>query len=195
MNVRKRVIAVMLGFALILGVVGSGVVLAQQNTPTAPAPIHTTQVQTQSQAQVGRQAQVEDGKPDAAETPEGAEAPEAKEAEVPGGPDTGVQQPSYTGSITVDQKAMEGMSEADEAAALQSKAKITAKDAEAAALAANPGTTVVKTELDNENGVLVYSVELSNGLDVKVDAGNGKILHTEQGGPDQGMHEQEGVED
>lgn len=94
------------------------------------------------------------------------------------------QQPHYTGSITVDESQYEGMSEADEAAALQAKATITSAEAEAAALAANPGTTVVKTELDNENGVLVYSVELSNGMDVKVDAGNGKILHTEQAGYD-----------
>ena len=89
------------------------------------------------------------------------------------------QQPQYTGSITVDDSQYEGLSEADEAAALQAKATITSAQAEAVALAANSGTTVVKTELDNENGVLVYSVELSNGMDVKVDAGNGKILHTE----------------
>jgi len=94
------------------------------------------------------------------------------------------QQPQYTGSITVDESQYEGMSEADEAAALQAKAIITSAEAEAAALTANPGTTVVKTELDNENGVLVYSVELSNGMDVKVDAGNGEILHTEQAGND-----------
>ncbi len=95
-----------------------------------------------------------------------------------------VQQPQYTGSITVDEAQYKGMSEADEAAVLQTKATITGAQAEAAALAANPGTTVVKTELDNENGVLVYSVELSNGMDVKVDAGNGKVLHTEQAGND-----------
>jgi len=89
------------------------------------------------------------------------------------------QQPQYTGSITIGESQYEGMSEADEAAALQAKANITSAQAEAAALAANPGTTVVKIELDNENGVLVYSVELSNGMDVKVDAGNGKILYTE----------------
>jgi uncharacterized membrane protein YkoI len=94
------------------------------------------------------------------------------------------QEPQYTGSITVDESQYEGMSDADEAAALQAKATITSAQAEAAALAANPGTTVVKTELDNENGVLVYSVELSNGTDVKVDAGNGSILHTEQAGND-----------
>ncbi|GAB4535888.1 MAG: PepSY domain-containing protein [Anaerolineae bacterium] len=96
------------------------------------------------------------------------------------GTDEQVQSPSYTGSISVDQAQYEGVSEADEAAALQGKATISAADAEAAALAANPGATLVKTELDNENGVLVYSVELSSGLDVKVDAGNGQILYMEQ---------------
>jgi len=121
--------------------------------------------------QVGEQ--VEDGQPD------GAEAPES---ETPGAPDEGVQDPSYTGSVAVDQSQTEGMSEADESAALQGKATISITDAEAAALAANPGATVVKTELDNENGVLVYSVELSNGSDVKVDAGNGSILFTDNGG-------------
>jgi uncharacterized membrane protein YkoI len=96
------------------------------------------------------------------------------------GTDDQVQSPAYTGSITVDEAQYEGMSEADEAAALQQYATISAADAEATALAANPGTTVVKSELDNENGVLVYSTELSSGMDVKVDAGNGAILHTEQ---------------
>jgi len=94
------------------------------------------------------------------------------------------QQPQYTGSVTVDESQYEGLSEADEAAALQAMATISSAEAEAAALVANPGTTVVKTELDNENGVLVYGVELSNGTDVKVDAGNGQILHTEQAGND-----------
>lgn len=92
-----------------------------------------------------------------------------------------VQDPSYTGSILVNEKATDGMSEADEATALQGQAKITATDAEAAALAANPGTKVVKSELDNENGVLVYSVELDNGMDVKVDAGNAAVLYSDQG--------------
>ena len=112
------------------------------------------------------------------------------------------QQPRYTGSITVDEAQYEGMSETDEAAALQSKATITSAQAEAAALAVNPGTTVVKTELDNENGVLVYSVELSNGMDVKVDAGTGTVLHTEQAGDDanevagaENASQQEAVED
>ncbi len=94
------------------------------------------------------------------------------------------QQPMYTGSIQVNDSQYQGMSEANEAAALQSTATITSAQAETAALAVNPGTTVVKTGLDNENGVLVYSVELSNGMDVKVDAGTGKVLYTEQAGND-----------
>jgi uncharacterized membrane protein YkoI len=94
------------------------------------------------------------------------------------------QEPRYTGSVAVDEPQYEGLSEADEAAALQAVATISSAEAEAAALAANPGTSVVKTDLDVENGFLVYSVELSNGMDVKVDAGNAEILYTEQAGND-----------
>lgn len=39
--------------------------------------------------------------------------------------------------------------------------------------------TAVKVELDDENGKLVYSVEFSNGTDVKVDAMTGSVLGTE----------------
>lgn len=94
------------------------------------------------------------------------------------------QDPSYTGSIPVDEAQTDGMSEADEAAALQGQAAISAGEAKAAAEAANPGAKAVKVELDNENGVLVYSVALDNGLDVKIDAGDASVLHTEQAGDD-----------
>jgi uncharacterized membrane protein YkoI len=76
--------------------------------------------------------------------------------------------------------------EANESAALQGKAAISAAEAESAVLAANPGASVVKTELDDENGTVVYSVELSNGADVKVDAANGTILTTESGADSEG---------
>jgi uncharacterized membrane protein YkoI len=105
----------------------------------------------------------------------------------------GTEAQSNTDTDTVDLQCGEQVedgkrdgSEADEAATLQGKATISAADAEAAALAANPGATVVKTELDNENGVLVYSVELTNGADVKVDAGNGSILSTDSGADSEG---------
>jgi uncharacterized membrane protein YkoI len=90
------------------------------------------------------------------------------------------QAPSYQSSITVDAQ-YDGKTEADEAAALAGQATITPDQAKTAALAANSGTSVVKVELDNENGALVYSVELNNGLDVKVDAGNGTVLHVDSG--------------
>lgn len=45
-----------------------------------------------------------------------------------------------------------------------------------------------KVELDNENGSLVYSVQLTDstgkGQDVKVDAGTGQVLHAEADGPE-----------
>ncbi len=99
------------------------------------------------------------------------------------GPDE--RSPAYNSSVRVDDAQFEGVSEADEAAALAGLASITPEEAKAAALAANPGTTVVEVELDNENGALVYSVELDNGLDVKVDAGSAAVLHTEQADADE----------
>ncbi|WP_456396891.1 PepSY domain-containing protein [Thermococcus sp.] len=88
----------------------------------------------------------------------------------------------YVGSIKVDQ--YNNLNEGQEAKALQSLAKITPEQAKNAALSKVNGS-VVKVELDNENGYLVYSVEVktSNGIinDVKVDAGNGKVLYIDNG--------------
>ncbi len=61
---------------------------------------------------------------------------------------------------------------------LTSLARIPADKAMAAALAAYPGSMVRALALENENGCLVYSVLLSNGLEVKVDAGNGLVLRS-----------------
>jgi uncharacterized membrane protein YkoI len=63
---------------------------------------------------------------------------------------------------------------------------ITAGQAEDAALAAYPDATVLEVELENENGCLVYEVELSNGLEVVIDAGNGEILYIEMDDDDSG---------
>jgi uncharacterized membrane protein YkoI len=101
------------------------------------------------------------------------------------------QQSEYEGSIQINGTRYEGLSEADEAARLQALATISSSEAEAAALAANPGTSVVKSALENENGTLVYSVELSNGNEVKIDAGTTKVLHTEVSGHDEDVGEAE----
>jgi len=96
--------------------------------------------------------------------------------------DDDVQDPAYESSVTAPES--EGQSEADEAAALEGLATITPDQARDAALAVVPGTAG-DVELDNENGNVVYSVEITdaNGkvIDVKVDPGNATVLHQDAG--------------
>ena len=117
-----------------------------------------------------------------------AQTPSLPQTQAEGQADTGPdeQAPSYDSAIRVDGTQYGGLSEADEAAALAGMATITPEQATAAALQAHPGTTALKVELDNENGALVYSVELDNGLDVKVDAGDGAVLYVDSGGDHEG---------
>jgi hypothetical protein len=67
-----------------------------------------------------------------------------------------------------------------EPANLSALAKITAAQAMAAAQAAYPGSKVQRVELENKDGCLFFCVTLSNGLEVKVDAGNAAVLRPEQ---------------
>jgi uncharacterized membrane protein YkoI len=63
---------------------------------------------------------------------------------------------------------------------LQKLAKITREDAARAAQGAAAGTAA-ETKLENEEGNLVYTVEMTSGkttTEVIVDAGNGKVLTT-----------------
>jgi uncharacterized membrane protein YkoI len=81
-----------------------------------------------------------------------------------------------------------GANDASESAALASQAKITADQANTAALAQFAGGTVKKTELDNENGTLAYSVQLTDSAgvrqDVTVDATSGKVLQAQAEAPE-----------
>lgn len=70
----------------------------------------------------------------------------------------------------------------DEAAVAPDQTGITADEARAAVEAAYPDSTIVEIELEQENGQVIYEVELDNGLEVIVDAGNGDILGEEQEG-------------
>jgi hypothetical protein len=72
---------------------------------------------------------------------------------------------------------------------LSALAKINADAAMAAATKAYPGIAVKKVELDNEDGCLVYSLELRNGGEVLVDAGNGKVLRQESAAAAHAKHE------
>ncbi len=90
-----------------------------------------------------------------------------------------VQDPAYAGSLKVDETALQTMPDAGRCSALKTMAKITVEAAQTAALKANAGSAVDIIELDVENGYLVYSVQLKDGRDVKVDAGNGSVLTTQ----------------
>lgn len=80
------------------------------------------------------------------------------------------QQAKHTGSIQV---------KSDDEAGFAGMATVSLDSAINAALKQVPGK-VLKAELENENGYLVYGVEIAKAdhqiVDVKVDAGNGKIL-------------------
>jgi uncharacterized membrane protein YkoI len=92
----------------------------------------------------------------------------------------GTQDPAYTSSVTVQDQNRDEGGEGQEAAQLQSLAKIDMTQATSAALAQVPGT-VLRAGLHNENGNVMYSVEVRTAAneikDVKVDAGNGTVLH------------------
>jgi uncharacterized membrane protein YkoI len=92
--------------------------------------------------------------------------------------DVNEQYPNYAGSIKVSENIADQQ--------LAALAKISPDEAKASALknAMVAGGTVIKVSLDNENGNLVYSVEIVKGTtsyDVKVDAGTGSILFIDQG--------------
>jgi uncharacterized membrane protein YkoI len=93
------------------------------------------------------------------------------------------QPANQKGSIQINNK--------DEAEVAE-MAKITLDSAVDEALKQVPGK-VLKVELENENGYLVYGVEIAKPdhqtVDIKVDAGNGKILKIDQGSDED--HEKE----
>ena len=79
--------------------------------------------------------------------------------------------------------------------AVKQATRITAAQATAAALAAQPGTAG-KAELEDEDGKSVYGVEVTaaNGTkyDVKVDANTGNVLKVEADEEDEGDEKHEG---
>ena len=80
---------------------------------------------------------------------------------------------------------------------LMDLAQVSMEQTARVALDKNPGNRILGIKLDNENGFLVYSVSLENGLDLRLDAGNGEILSTEKAQSDEKeeKEEKEGRED
>lgn len=102
-----------------------------------------------------------------------------------GGVTVYAQQAGQAGSIQV---------KGDDEAGFAKMAKISFDSAINAALKQVPGK-VLRAELENENGYLVYGVEITKAdreiVDVKVDAGNGKILKIEKDQKDRESREEE----
>ncbi len=100
------------------------------------------------------------------------------------------------GSISVPESATE-VPDAEESAQLAKLVTIDASAAEAAATATVPGSTIVSTDLGDEDGFLVYDVTVKDGAgavtEVKVDAGNATVLASEAG-DDEGAEGPEGSE-
>jgi uncharacterized membrane protein YkoI len=101
-----------------------------------------------------------------------------------GGMNVSAQQANQTGSIRIK----------NEEAGFAEMAKISMGSAINAALQEVPGKAV-RAELENEDGFLVYGVEIAKNdhqfVDVKVDAGNGKVLKIDQDQADKEGHERE----
>lgn len=99
-------------------------------------------------------------------------------------------EPTYQSSVTLTEKpGAPEQSDAAEAAQLQSLAKITEAEAHKAATSAVAGE-VIESELDDEDGNVVYEVEVKAAdgkvTEVIIDAGNGKVLHQEVDHDDEG---------
>ncbi len=97
--------------------------------------------------------------------------------------------PSYKSSIQVDRE----FRDQSEAAYLASKAKLTLAQAVQSVATVHPAATVLSAGLENENGSLVFAIDVSDTtkgtLEVVVDAGNGKILGENMGSSErQGFH-------
>ncbi len=76
-----------------------------------------------------------------------------------------------------DKETNDDAKDQQESAQLQALAKITPQQAQQAAISTQPGT-VASVQLENEDGNLVYTVAIGQ-KEVKVDAGNGKVLYTD----------------
>ena len=110
-----------------------------------------------------------------------AEASSSVVGSIPAPPETETQDGSEApGTETADDNgAGQDAGDAAETSALHALATVTEAEATAAAVDAVPGTAG-KVELDNANGYVVYSVEVTAAdgsvTDVTVDAGNATVL-------------------
>ena len=153
---------------------GSPVMGASIATPAAPTTSDVTKAVDANEASGGADA------PDPAGADEAPDPSEAVQASDTGSDTTGANDPSCTASVTAPERSG---TESNENAALAPLAKVTPAAAAKAALATMPGTAGTPS-LENENGNVVYAVSITTLtviVDVKVDAGTGKVLAQDSG--------------
>ena len=161
---RQARAALLAALTLLFGI-GGVTVMRAQGTPKAQTEQH--------QAPYKSSIQVPDDKNEKAEADEADEGGEKAEAD-----EKGEENEANEAKEADAQNEAESSAEKAEAAQYQELARITADQARAAAVRAVPGT-VETVELENEDGNLVYGVEIKaadGDRDVKVDAGNAKVL-------------------
>ena len=100
------------------------------------------------------------------------------------GPDGAELHPAFTGSVPAPAETEQAE---NDAASLAGLARTTPQQAGDAALAAVPGT-VTSTELEDDEGFVVYQVQVDRAdgtaVEVTVDAGNGDVLAQSTGDED-----------
>jgi uncharacterized membrane protein YkoI len=136
--------------------------------------------------------QVQDDPNEREETNEANETSEENEADEQGEKGEKAEANEADEANEAAETDAEDQAENAESARLQSLARITPEQAKSAALAQVSGT-LKKVELENEDGNVVYGVEIQTAdggdRDVKVDAGNGQVLHTETGEENDGEND------
>jgi uncharacterized membrane protein YkoI len=104
----------------------------------------------------------------------------------------GVKIDAQTGAVLAteaagtDQGGPRGGHGGADQAALAAKATVAQADAEKAALAASPGSTVDHSRLGDDNGTVYWDVDFTNGGGVEVNAQTGAVIKVEAAGTDQG---------
>jgi uncharacterized membrane protein YkoI len=200
MKFTKRKTGSVMAAALLVGLPIGGLALANRN-PAPAAAVSIAPPATDGQAaQAAKAILINDAQQEVPQAQQPTPVPEADDANEPAetdqdaevndatevGQDAGEQESVITGSIPAPAESATEQDDAAEQAALQGLATLSPEQATAAAIAANPGTTATKVELGNENGFVVYDIKLDNGLDIMVDAGDGKVLYTEKTDPNDG---------
>lgn len=70
---------------------------------------------------------------------------------------------------------------------LLAQVKITETQARQITLAANPNVGIKTVQIGDENGKVIYEIELSNNTEIKIDAVNGSILKADVEDDEEGI--------